>query len=187
MAGLFDAFPDLQSEEISISKMTESDVNDLMEITENERVYRFIPSFLYRKSKGNLLAAIRNMGGRDFEKHKTVIPGIYWNSSRKLIGFFEVFDYRKRSGTVTIGYRLNESDWNRGIATTACRMMTMYLSQMEDLKRLIAYVMPENVASAKVLLSSGFQKTPYTKEASGWGGRDSVTLDIYEYIIRHEN
>ena len=57
----------IMSERLIIRKMTEEDIESLSEITYNENVYRYIPLFLYKKSRGSLLAAIRNLGGRDFD------------------------------------------------------------------------------------------------------------------------
>lgn len=44
-----------------IHAMWEEDMDNLSALTSNENVYRYIPSFLYKKSRGNLLAAIRNL------------------------------------------------------------------------------------------------------------------------------
>ncbi len=44
-----------------IRAMREEDVDNLSTLTGNEDVYRYIPPFLYKKSRGNLLAAIRNL------------------------------------------------------------------------------------------------------------------------------
>ena len=46
-----------------IRAMREEDVDNLSTLTSNENVYRHIPPFLYKKSRGNLLAAIRNLSG----------------------------------------------------------------------------------------------------------------------------
>ena len=43
--------------------LREEDVNNLSALTSKENVYRYIPPFLYKKSRGNLLAAIRNLSG----------------------------------------------------------------------------------------------------------------------------
>lgn len=46
-----------------IRAMREEDVDNLSTLTSNENVYRYISPFLYKKSRGNLLAAIRNLSG----------------------------------------------------------------------------------------------------------------------------
>lgn len=103
MAGLFDTFPFLKSDLLIIRKMTENDVDALSEITNNERVYQYIPPFLFQKSRGNLLVVIRNLGMRDFEKKKVIIAGIYLtNAPNHLIGLAEMFDYKKRTNQIMI-------------------------------------------------------------------------------------
>lgn len=62
---LFDTFPYLRNEYIIIRKKIEVDVGNLIEIRDNPNVYQYIPPYLYRKSRGNLPAAIRCLGGRD--------------------------------------------------------------------------------------------------------------------------
>lgn len=187
MAELFDAFPYLESEMLTIRKMTEVDVDALSEITNNDHIYRYIPPFLYKKSRGNLLAAIRNLGGRDFEKKKTIIAGIYLKSEPDhLIGLAEMFDYKKRTNQITIGYRINEAYWHRGIATETIRLMQKYLCEDMGVQTLKAFVMPENLYSEKALLKNGFIKEPDTVQATNWGGRDSVALNVFSYWIKRE-
>lgn len=185
MVELFDEFPYLEDDKIVIRKMQEADVDDLAEITENENVYKYIPPFLFKKSKGNLLAAIRNLGGRDFDKKKLIIAGIYLKSEEnKLIGLAEIFDYKKRANKVTIGYRLNEEYWHQGIATKTVKLMVEYLTERIGIDTLMAFVMPENTYSTKVLLANGFTREDYTKEEHNWGGNENVTVDVYKYSIK---
>ncbi len=179
---LFDSFPHLQSDRLCIRKMTEADVDALSEITGSENVYRFIPPFLYQKSRGNLLAAIRNLGGRDFEKKKMIIAGIYLcEEPDRLIGLAEMFDYKKKANQMTIGYRLNEAYWHRGIATEAIGMMTDYLCAERGVGTLKAFVMPENVYSRKALLKNGFVQEAETVQEKGWGGNDLSELYVFTY------
>lgn len=159
MAELFESFPYLQSEMLIIKNMVEDDVEELNEITSNDNVYRYISPFLFKKSRGNLLTAIRNINGRDFDKKKCILAGIYLREEPdKLIGLAEMFDYKKRANQMTIGYRLNEAYWHRGIATEATRLMVNYLCKDVGIKTLKAYVMPENVFSQRVLLKNGIIK-----------------------------
>ena len=179
---LFDEFPYLENDYIIIRKMTENDADALSTITDNDNVYRYIPPFLYKKSKGNLLAAIRNLGGRDFDKKKLIIAGIYLKTEpNHLIGLAEMFDLKKRPNSITIGYRLNESYWHKGIATNVIELMIGYLVKNIGIDKLNAYVMPENMYSARALLKNGFCKLPERVEEKNWGGKDKVLVDVYMY------
>lgn len=184
MSELFESFPYLQSELLIIRKMTEDDIEALNKITSNDNVYRYIPPFLYKKSRGNLLAAIRNLGGREFDKKRRIGAGIYLcEDPNNLIGIAEMFDYKKRKNQMTIGYRLNERYWNRGIATEALRLMVNYLCIDMGVKTLKAYVMPENIYSQKVLLKNGFVKEIDTVKGENWGGEDISDLYVFSYSI----
>ncbi len=182
MAELFDFFPCWENDRIIIKKMEESDVTALAQICNNDNVYKYIPPFLYKKSTKSLITAIKNLGGRDFEKKKLIIAGIYLKEAPdKLVGLAEMFDYKKRTKTITIGYRVNEMYWNQGIATYAVKLMIKYLSDMTGLDTLQAIVMPENIYSSKILKNNGFIKEDFTIQKENWGGQDSVEADVYLY------
>lgn len=179
---LFETFPYLKSEMLIIRKMTEDDVVALSEITNNDHVYRYIPPFLYKKSRGNLLAAIRNMGGRDFEKKKAIIAGIYLQTEpERLVGLVEIFDCKQRISQVTIGYRINENYWHKGIATETIRLLIIYLCDNIGVQVLKAFVMPDNVYSQKALMKNGFAKEPVGTIGFNWGGCESVSLNVFSY------
>lgn len=183
MAELFDEFPYLTSDKVIIRQMKLSDVSALSEISHNDNVYKYIPPFLYKKNDKFLETAIEHLNGRDFDKKKLIIAGIYLkNNPDKLIGLAEMFDYKKRENKITVGYRLNESYWNQGIATEALRLMKEYLTGKIGITKLQAFVMPENVYSSKVLLNNGFTKEDYTLQEKNWGGQKLVTVDVYTFV-----
>lgn len=184
MANLFETFPHIRNNHIIIKKMVEGDVDDLMKITNNPNVYRYITPFLYKKSRGTLLTAIRNLGGRDFDRKKMIIAGIYLSEKpNNLIGLAEMFDYKKRLNQITIGYRINESYWHRGIATDAVRLIVEYLCSDLCVQKLKAFVMPENVFSEIVLIKNGFKKEPDTVQEKNWGGKETVDLNVFTYTV----
>lgn len=182
MTALFETFPYLRNTRVILRKMTEADVEALEEITGNPNVYKYIPPFLYKKSRGNLLAAIRNCGGRDFDKKKHIIAGVYLSEEpERLAGLAEMFDYKVRKNQITIGYRLNETYWGRGIATDIVALMKAYLCGEAGIRTLKAFVMPENSASERVLLKNGFVREPAPVSGENWGGRETAILDEFTY------
>lgn len=179
MAALYDTFPHIESDRIVIRKMIENDAEALFEISNNDAVYRYIGPFLHRKSMSSLLTAIRNLGGRDFEKKKMIIAGIYLRAApNRLVGLAEMFDYKKKTNTITMGYRINEAYWHQGIATEAIRLMVQYLVEL-GIDTIQAYVMPGNVYSSKALLKNGFTLANYTEQQKGWGGQAVVDAEVY--------
>lgn len=182
MTELFDEFPCLENDKVMIRKMELSDVVALSEISNNDNVYKYIPPFLYKKSIKALETAIKNFGGRDFEKKKYIIAGIYLKDNpNRLVGLAEMFDYKKRENKITVGYRLNEEYWNKKIATNVLKLMVEYLVSEVNITTLKAFVMRENLYSSKVLLNNKFVKEDYTSQEKNWGGQEIVTVDVYTY------
>ena len=125
--------------------MDENDLDALREITGNDEVYKYCPYFLYKKSDGNLLAAIRNCGSRDFEKKKQIIASVYLvTDPQKLVGLAEMFDYQKRNKCITIGYKVNPKYWHNGIASHTVSQMVEYLFTFEELS---AISPPQSICS----------------------------------------
>lgn len=182
MVELFDAFPYLKSQKITIRKMMEQDVEALAEITDNDNVYKYIAPFLHKKSKNFLLTAIKNIGSRDFDKKKFIIAGIYLNDDPdKIVGLAEMFDYNKKANRITIGYRINEAYWHQGIATNAVELMTRYLSQEIGIDVIQGFVMADNIYSSKVLLKNNYKKENYVVQEKNWGGHDVVDVEVYTH------
>jgi len=70
-----------------------------------------------------------------------------------------------------IGYWLGEPFWNRGIVTTAVRLMTEYGFQQLGFSRLFAGVFEYNPSSMKVLEKNGYKKMMRGQSREGtWEG-----------------
>lgn len=181
MAELYDKFPHIENKKIIIKKMTESDAEALFEISNNDAVYRYIGPFLHRKGISFLRTAIKNLGSRDFDKQKMIIAGIYLREAPdRLVGLAEMFDYKKKTGTITIGYRINETYWHQGIATEAIKLMIQYLTEL-GIDTIQAYVMPENMYSIKALLKNGFTSMNCIKQQKNWGGQSIADTEVFIY------
>lgn len=154
---LFDVFPNVVTDELTIRKIVPADLDGLYEIYGNERLFLHSPVML-KKNK----TTVANMTGhfeRDLDKRKMVFLGISLNSAPgDIVGMFELFDYDPHVSMVTIGYRLNDRFWGGGIATKAVQAMTDYLIFELDINRIQAFVTPENVKSQNVLLRNAFIK-----------------------------
>ncbi len=160
--------------------MTDSDVDAMYLITSNDNVYRYIPPVLYKREKDYLLAVIHNIYRRNFIKKKSIVCGIYEQRNPCfLIGLVEIFGYDKRKRRVNIGYRFNEDYWNRGYATEVIAALKGYLSVDMEISEITAYVMSENIHSARALEKNGFIKQAQVFTADNWGGRNNVFIDEF--------
>ena len=74
--------------------------------------------------------------------------------------------YLDELGEVDVAYRLLPAYWGQGLATEAARASVRYGFAELGLGRIIGLVMPENIASARVLEKAGLR---YAEPASFWG------------------
>lgn len=178
---LYEEFPYLESKEIVLKKISDSDAEDLFEIHSNENLYKFKPGV----PKKNL-QTVANMIGhyeRDFNKKKMVFLGVYYEN--RLVGVAEIFDIDDKVNMLTFGYTLNESYWGRGIATNTTKILLQYFFETLDVNRVQAFVMPENQKSKNVLLRNNFKKEGLIRQGQFWTGRGIIDLELYS-ILKNE-
>ena len=132
---------------------------------------------------------VANMIGhfeRDFHKGKEIFLGICLNSEPdRIVGVAEMFDYSREVNMITIGYRLNDSYWGKGIAAKTVKAMTEYLFNEIGINRVQAFVMPENVKSQKVLQRNGFVKEGTIRQGHVWKGHGVIDLILYS-LLKYE-
>lgn len=177
----YERFPKIESAELTLRKIQESDLDSLFEIFSNERLFQHSPalSTQNRKTLANRIGHFE----RDFYKKKYILLGICLNKdSDVVVGTVEMFEYSKAVNMMTIGYRLNERYWGKGIATKAVQAMTEYLFNEIGINRIQAFVMPENVKSQNVLLRNGFVKEWLIRQGQVWKGLGQVDLVLYSLL-----
>lgn len=80
----------------------------------------------------------------------------------------EISGYRDPIHKISVGYRLLERYWGKGIAGEALEMMIDYLYKETDIEIITASTMIENQASANVLRKNGFQLVVHAVDED-WG------------------
>jgi ABC-type dipeptide/oligopeptide/nickel transport system permease component len=75
----------------------------------------------------------------------------------------EFYGLRDNLHKVSIGYRLRERWWGKGLATETARLMVRYLYGETDIEIITASTMIENEASAHVLEKADFIRTARAK------------------------
>lgn len=152
MKKLFSEIPYLQGGRLILKQVEDVDANALLELVENPRVYRYLPTFLFEKKYEDMHDVIRNLYTECFQE--SIILGIYLDN--KMCGLAELYGYRDELHKISVGYRLNECYWGAGVATEALGLLVQYLYHETDIEIITASTMVENQASAKVLLKNGF-------------------------------
>lgn len=175
---LFARFLHIKDDHITLKDIDAKDLDGLLEIYSNAHLFEFTPGIAsdsIKKTKKKL---------RQFKKEhikKTSISlGIYFDD--KLVGVFKMFDIDYKASSVTIGYRISEDYWGRGIATRSVKLVVDYLFNVIKVNRIQAFVIPQNKASISVLTKNKFTFEGFLRESQHWNGQGIVSVNLYSIL-----
>lgn len=149
---LFTELPRLHGSRVALRPLEQNDAHGLQALVNSPAVYRYLPTFLFEKKYEEVQEVIRRLYTENLKD--SIILGIFMED--RFCGLGEFYGYRDPIHKISVGYRLLEECWGKGIATEALRVMINYLCSETDIEIITASTMVENQASANVLRKSGF-------------------------------
>ena len=164
MKKLFSEIPCLRGERVTLRPLTGSDADALRELTEDEEVYRYLPTFLFEQRYEDKKDVIDRLYGEELKE--SLILGVFMEE--EFCGLAEIYGCRAALRKVSVGYRLPKRCWGKGIATETLGILVRYLLEETDIRIITASTMVENHASANVLKKNGFRHLTYTV-LENWG------------------
>lgn len=172
MKKLFSEIPFIQGERLILKPLKTEDAPALKKLIDNERVYRYEPTFLFERQFADAKEVIDRLYTEGFKE--SIILGIF--EGECFCGLAEFYGYRDEIHKISVGYRLREECWGRGIATETLRMMIRYLEQETDIEIVTASTMEANQASANVLRKNGFVLVSHAV-MEDWGYKEPIRTD----------
>ena len=164
MKKLFSEIPTLKGERVTLRPLTVADADGLLKLTESAEVYRYLPTFLYEKKYDDKAYVIEHLYDECIKE--SLILGVFLDE--KFCGLAEIYGYRAPLLKASVGYRLLESAWGKGIATETLGILVKYLLEETNVRVITASVMHDNKASSNVLKKNGFKPVGYTV-FENWG------------------
>ena len=152
MKKLFSEIPAIKGDRVTLRPLTAADADGLRELTDNAEVYRYLPTFLYEQQYADKAYVIEHLYDECIES--SMILGVY--AEGEFCGLAEIYGYRAPLKKASVGYRLIERSWGKGIAAEALGLMVKYLLEETDVEIITASTMRENRASDNVLRKNGF-------------------------------
>ena len=180
MKKLFSEIPYIMGDSIVLHEITRGDADSLRELTENENVYRYLPTFLFEKQYDSMEYVIDHLYDECFRE--SIILGIYLkdpscsDDDETFCGIAEMYGFRDEIHKISVGYRLLERFWGQGIASKALGLMVDYLYNETDIEIITASTMIENRGSARVLEKNGFDLVVHSVPED-WGYEEPVIAD----------
>ena len=169
---LFPEPPVLQGERLLLRPLGMPDAEDLLRLTRQEIVYRYLPTYLYEKRFPEMETVIRGLYREGLED--SLILGVF--RAGRFCGLAEVYGYRAPIHKASVGYRLAEECWGQGIATETLRLLLEELLANRGIEIITASTMIENRASARVLQKNGFTLVNHAVDED-WGYPEPTPAD----------
>ena len=180
MKQLFADIPRIEGERVTLRQLVDTDAPELEELASNDNIYRYEPGCLFERQYDDMHEMLRDLYGEHFLAKESLILGIELNGEDNICGLVEFYDYREDLHAVSVGYRLLERYWGRGIATDTLRLVVDYLVNETDIDTIAAQTMSENTASAHVLEKVGFVHTAHDVE-DDWDRAEPTIVNKWFY------
>ena len=161
---LFSEIPYLKGKRLTLKRLTRADRSGLQELVDSPRIYRYLPTFLFEQKYPDIGYVIDHLYDECWKE--SIILGVFLGD--EFCGLAEMYGYRDPIHKISVGYRLLERYWGKGIAKEALGMMIDYLYDETDIEIITASTMVENQASANVLKKNGFQMVVHAVDED-WG------------------
>lgn len=168
MKKVFDEIPYIEGEHIVIRKITDADADELQAMIQSEKVYRYLPTFLFEQQFEDMHEMIQKLYEEPFTAKESLIMAVCWKEDQSFCGLAEYYGFKDKIHAVCIGLRLVERAWGCGIATEAIGLMVDYLYAQTDTEIVTASSMIENDACTKALQKNGFSLVKTAAEED-WG------------------
>ena len=158
----------LETDRLFLREFVEDDAEAFFKLNSDPEVLRFVPDKrLLNVEQARQILVDHPIA--DYRKHGFGRGACILKSTGEQIGLAGL-KYLEELGEVDIAYRLMPSYWGQGLATEAALACVRYGFSDLGLKRIIGLVMPENIASVRVLEKAGLH---YVETVSLWEKRFS--------------
>lgn len=140
----------LETERLVINNLSLNDLQFLTDLDSDPVVRKFID----RKVK--TFDETRQYISENIDSYLQLGFGRYAVRSKEDLNPIGICGFLMENYGVDFGYRFSQSAWGRGIAKEAANSVIKYGCDQLKLKKIIGIVLPDNIASEKILISSGF-------------------------------
>ena len=154
----------LETERLLLREFVEEDADAFFKLNTDPQVVRFVPDKpLLNVEQARQILLDHPIA--DYRKYGFGRGACILKSTGEQIGFAGL-KYLEELGEVDIAYRFLPAHWGQGFATEAALASVRFGFAELGLKRIVGLVMPENIASARVLEKTGLH---YVETVTFWG------------------
>ncbi len=166
---MFQSFPSLETPRLYLRRMQVLDANALFQVLRDDEVTQYYDDASFT----DISQAVEQI--ESWENgyiHKRCIRwGIVHKELGGLIGSCGMYSIHPWHLHASIGYELARPFWRQGLMAEALGALLIQGFSEMDLHRVDAVVMPENVASIKLLEKLGFLNEGLLRKYENWGSK----------------
>ena len=154
----------LETDRLFLREYVEDDAEAFFRLNSDPEVLRFVPDKrLLNVEQARQILVDHPIA--DYRKYGFGRGACILKSTGEQIGFAGL-KYLEELGEVDVAFRLMPNHWGQGLATEAAIASVRFGFADLGLKRIIGLVMPENIASVRVLEKTGLR---YAEPVTFWG------------------
>lgn len=168
----------IETDRLTLRKVSMDDINDIYNIYSSVEVCKFydVEPFTEIEQAEKHIQRWLNF----FAEQKKIRFTLDYN--HKIIGTCGLYLINAFHKRACLGYELLPEYWGQGFASESIPAMLQNAVNYYGLQRIQAEVLPENIASHKLLNNIGFTKEGLLKSYENWGKKGFVDLWIYSKI-----
>lgn len=178
----FHPFKNLETERLSLRRVSIDDLNEILELRGNPETMKFIPRPLV-KTEEDALNHFK-MIDEKIEKNEGINWAITVKENPKLIGIIGHYRIQPENHRCEIGYMILPQYNGQGIVTEAIKAVLEYGFEDMNMHSIEAVIDPDNIASERVLQKNGFVKEAHILENEYYDGKFWDTV-IYSILKRN--
>ena len=167
----------IQSKNIKLRAVEPSDIDLIFEWENNAEIWH-LSNTLSPFSRFDLEQYVLN-ASKDIFSAKQLRLMIELTNSGQTIGSVDLFDFDPMHKRAGIGILINEQERNKGYASEAIDLITLYASETLNLHQLFCNIEETNEKSLTLFKKKGFQEIGIKKD---WNLRNGKWVD--EYILQ---
>ncbi len=167
----------LETERLILRLSTWSDLDNLIRLRSDPEVMKYIgDGSSHTKAQVERFLSIAMPYQ---EKHGFGFCSVFEKETGEFIGQAGLFHkgFYDEQPDIELAYRLHKKYWHQGYATELAKALIRWAFENLKVEKIVSAAEPENIASQKVLLKSGFL---FLGEQKWWNGRELFYYEIYK-------
>lgn len=154
-----------ESPRLYFREFTDNDIQILFELNSNPNAIRFVHE--PAPTIENVTSILHDNILPQYELYGHGRWAVHLKSNDEFIGWCGL-KYIKEANEIDLGYRLKEEYWGKGYGCEAAKATIDYGLKILKLKRITATVLPENIASWKIMEKCGMKYIGNIVDKDNW-------------------